>query len=281
MEIVDDVVSVRDRQSAPLAYLPPPSLPIPDEPFAAKHMPDLGHDVKDFKVFSWRLTNWKKLEKKITSPEFDCGGHRWSVPSSPSPPIHLTSFPGAYSYSRSETQTLPPTIPFQFTLITQIQKSPQKRGMLALNSPSSYPTSMTPPYTPSAVSLTHPLLIHLPMALVHKMPIIDSLPKSATGDSLVLANCANCSISKRVISVQPSKMSLPTSPSMSVYSKIPLASYGITLSSNVFLSLHPRIPHTTHQLRFKERDRLRWLEKPRSHLLHEFSSSVSLLYPLF
>ena len=50
-----------------------------DEAFAAKHMPDLGHDVKEFKVYSWKLTNWKKLEKKITSPEFECGGHRWSV----------------------------------------------------------------------------------------------------------------------------------------------------------------------------------------------------------
>lgn len=50
-----------------------------DEAFAAKHMPDLGHDVKEVKVFTWKLTNWKKLEKKITSPEFECGGHRWSV----------------------------------------------------------------------------------------------------------------------------------------------------------------------------------------------------------
>jgi ubiquitin carboxyl-terminal hydrolase 7 len=43
-------------------------------------MPDLGHDVKDFTVYSWRLNNWKKLEKKLTSPEFDCGGHKWSRP---------------------------------------------------------------------------------------------------------------------------------------------------------------------------------------------------------
>ncbi len=50
-----------------------------DESFAAKHMPDLGHEVKEFKVFSWKLTNWKKLEKKITSPEFECGGHKWYV----------------------------------------------------------------------------------------------------------------------------------------------------------------------------------------------------------
>ncbi|KAF9532244.1 hypothetical protein CPB83DRAFT_847503 [Crepidotus variabilis] len=59
---VDDIVSVRDHDA-----------------FAAKHMPDLGHDVKDFKVSTWRLTNWKKLDKKITSPEFECGGHKWRI----------------------------------------------------------------------------------------------------------------------------------------------------------------------------------------------------------
>ena len=48
-----------------------------DEAFAAKHMPELGHDVKEFRVYTWKLTGWKKLEKKLTSPEFDCGGHRW------------------------------------------------------------------------------------------------------------------------------------------------------------------------------------------------------------
>ncbi|KAH9079482.1 ubiquitin carboxyl-terminal hydrolase 5 [Lactarius deliciosus] len=59
---VDEPVSVRDHEA-----------------FAAKHMPDLGHDVKEFRVFSWKLTGWKKLEKKLTGPEFDCGGHRWRI----------------------------------------------------------------------------------------------------------------------------------------------------------------------------------------------------------
>jgi ubiquitin carboxyl-terminal hydrolase 7 len=51
-----------------------------DEAFAAKHMPELGHDVRNFKVFTWRLSNWKKLEKKLTSPDFECGGHKWYAP---------------------------------------------------------------------------------------------------------------------------------------------------------------------------------------------------------
>ncbi|KAF9643693.1 cysteine proteinase [Thelephora ganbajun] len=50
-----------------------------DEAFAAKHMPDLGHDVKEFQVFHWKLQGWKKLERKLTSPEFDCGGHKWRI----------------------------------------------------------------------------------------------------------------------------------------------------------------------------------------------------------
>ena len=81
---VEEIVSVNDRA---YPYLPCVALStsslwwsvLLDEAFAAKHMPDLGHDVKEFKVFGWKLANWKKLEKKITSPEFECGGHRWSV----------------------------------------------------------------------------------------------------------------------------------------------------------------------------------------------------------
>ncbi|CAE6431473.1 unnamed protein product [Rhizoctonia solani] len=59
---VDEPVSVRDHEA-----------------FAAKQLPDLGHEVEDFQVYTWRLTKWRQLEKKITSPEFDCGGHRWRI----------------------------------------------------------------------------------------------------------------------------------------------------------------------------------------------------------
>ena len=77
---IDEVVSVRDRQlhiSLRVYVLICCRHHSTDEAFSAKHMPDLGHDVKDFKVFSWRLSNWRKLEKKLTSPEFECGGHKW------------------------------------------------------------------------------------------------------------------------------------------------------------------------------------------------------------
>ena len=147
-----------------------------------------------------------------------------------------TLFPGVFSCSRSETQTRLPMIPFRCTLTTRTRKSPPKVGMPAPNSPSSYPTSMTPPYIPSAVSLTHVSFVRPPMALVHKMPIIDSLPRSATGGSLASVSYGNYSMSKKVTSARQSRTSLLMSPCTSVYSKIPLASCGIILSSNVSLT---------------------------------------------
>ncbi|KAG8878853.1 hypothetical protein FRB98_005967 [Tulasnella sp. 332] len=49
------------------------------ESFAAKHMPDLGHEIADFKHYSWRPAKWRTLDKKITSSEFVCGGHKWRI----------------------------------------------------------------------------------------------------------------------------------------------------------------------------------------------------------
>jgi len=78
-------ISVLDRESFPwspyttclsLAHPHPP-----DDAFAAKHIPHLGYTVKESKVFHWRAQGWKKLEGKLTSPEFSCGGHKWCVPS--------------------------------------------------------------------------------------------------------------------------------------------------------------------------------------------------------
>ncbi|EJU05407.1 ubiquitin carboxyl-terminal hydrolase 5 [Dacryopinax primogenitus] len=47
--------------------------------FALKHMQDLGYDVEDFKVYTWKLTKWRSLDRRLTSPEFECGGHRWRI----------------------------------------------------------------------------------------------------------------------------------------------------------------------------------------------------------
>lgn len=76
---VEEIVSVKDRtytfstQYRARSH----SVGFVDDAFAAKHMPDLGHEVKEFVVYHWTIHNWKKLEKKITSQEFECGGHKW------------------------------------------------------------------------------------------------------------------------------------------------------------------------------------------------------------
>ncbi|KAJ7479625.1 TRAF-like protein, partial [Mycena latifolia] len=31
------------------------------------------------RVYTWRLKNWKKLDKKLRSAEFECGGHKWRI----------------------------------------------------------------------------------------------------------------------------------------------------------------------------------------------------------
>jgi ubiquitin carboxyl-terminal hydrolase 7 len=40
-------------------------------------MPDLGQEIDDFRVFHWRLKNYREKDKRICSPEFECGGHKW------------------------------------------------------------------------------------------------------------------------------------------------------------------------------------------------------------
>jgi len=77
---IDEVVSVRDRKLLPFCCTSLRScrhLHLADEAFSAKHMPDLGHDVKDFKVSTWRLNTGGNWKRTLVSPEFDCGGHKW------------------------------------------------------------------------------------------------------------------------------------------------------------------------------------------------------------
>lgn len=50
------------------------------EAFAAKHMPDLGQEVDDFQVQTWKIENWSQQGKRLQGPEFSCGGHKWCVP---------------------------------------------------------------------------------------------------------------------------------------------------------------------------------------------------------
>jgi len=47
------------------------------EAFASKHLSDMGEEVEDFTVFTWNLSDYRRMDKKTTSPEFSCGGHKW------------------------------------------------------------------------------------------------------------------------------------------------------------------------------------------------------------
>ncbi|KAG7531294.1 hypothetical protein FFLO_04472 [Filobasidium floriforme] len=49
------------------------------EAFAAKHMPDLGQEVDDFQVQTWKIENWSQQGKRLQGPEFSCGGHKWRI----------------------------------------------------------------------------------------------------------------------------------------------------------------------------------------------------------
>ncbi|SCV67019.1 BQ2448_5665 [Microbotryum intermedium] len=47
--------------------------------FANKHLTDMGEEVHDFKVFTWKLSDYRRADKRLLSPEFSCGGHKWNV----------------------------------------------------------------------------------------------------------------------------------------------------------------------------------------------------------
>ena len=48
-----------------------------EQAFGAKNLADLGQEAEDFAVFHWSVTNWTHLDKRLTSPVFECGGHKW------------------------------------------------------------------------------------------------------------------------------------------------------------------------------------------------------------
>ena len=106
------------RHSLPITYTVPHP---PDEAFADKYMPNLGHTVKETKVFHWKVQGWKKLEEKLASPEFSCGGHKWYAHLGHNGISHLhnpeTHSGGYYSY-HSAFPTPLQTRAFRFTSFT-------------------------------------------------------------------------------------------------------------------------------------------------------------------
>jgi len=59
----EEIPPVTDHQAILKKYLP--------------EIPDL--ETADSTVFTWSITNWKQLEKKVHSQVFQCGGHPWKI----------------------------------------------------------------------------------------------------------------------------------------------------------------------------------------------------------
>jgi len=182
------------------------------EAFSAKHMPDLGHDVKDFKVFSWRLSNWRKLEKKLTSPEFECGGHKWRIllfpfGNSNAPPNDTVSVYLDYAEPKKAPEGWHACA--QFALVIS-----------NIHDPTVYTVSRAYLYYPSRLK---------PSRCDSQTLTIVSSRRSAIGVLLDSASCVNYLTCRKGILDRPSKRSLQSSQSMFGCWRIPRAFSGITL----------------------------------------------------
>ncbi|PVF96521.1 cysteine proteinase [Serendipita vermifera] len=47
--------------------------------FMQTHLPDLGPEVEDTQIFTWKITSWSSLPNRTNSTDFLCGGHKWNV----------------------------------------------------------------------------------------------------------------------------------------------------------------------------------------------------------
>lgn len=54
-----------------------PALDFADTAFANKHLSDMGEETEDFTVFTWPISEYRRQDKKVLSPEFSCAGHKW------------------------------------------------------------------------------------------------------------------------------------------------------------------------------------------------------------
>lgn len=48
-------------------------------PFANRHLSDMGIPVEDFGAFTWRVDKYHGQAKRLTSPDFEVGGHKWNI----------------------------------------------------------------------------------------------------------------------------------------------------------------------------------------------------------
>jgi hypothetical protein len=111
------------------------------EAFAAKYMPDLGQEIEDFQVQTWRISGWSQSSKRLVGADFGCGGHKWYVST------------GASSSSLKATPTGNQTTWCRSTSTTPTPNQHQRAGTPAPSSPS---RSRIPTILPSSPSLVIP-----------------------------------------------------------------------------------------------------------------------------
>jgi hypothetical protein len=115
-----------------------------DEAYAAKAMPDLGLEIEDFQAQTWRIENWSKQGKRLTGPEFSCGGHKWQVGLVSR--MHIADITGvSFSFPKAMPMDNRTTWS-RYTWITPTLNQHQKDGTHVLNSVSPSPTLGNPPY---------------------------------------------------------------------------------------------------------------------------------------
>ncbi len=171
-----------------------------DEAFAAKYMPDLAQDVKDFKVFEWPLSNWKKLEKKLTSPEFECGGHKWWVVSVMVMAVYITH-PQLCDFRRIllfpfGNSNAPPND----TVSVYLDYAEPKKSPEGWHACAQFALVISNPNDPTIYTVSRECMfscLQILSYIIQQMPTIVSLPRNVTGGSRDFVNFASSSQHRR------------------------------------------------------------------------------------
>lgn len=233
---VDEIVSVRDRTPTVLFLSgrhAPTGRPA-DDAFAAKYMPDLGHDVKEFQVHSWRINNWKKLEKKITSQEFECGGHRWcactdvTLPSYFTNPSHVHRRILLFPFGNSNA-------PPNDTVSIYLDYANPKGVPEGWHACAQFALVISNIHDPTIYTVSrkcwHSEYMYMLLNFGKQTHIIASLPRNATGGSRGSASCESSSLLKKDTHGQPSRTTPRRFPYLCGFWRTQLVFSGITLSS--------------------------------------------------
>lgn len=119
----------------------------------------MGEETEDFTVFTWPISDYRRQDKKVTSPEFSCAGHKWCVvglvEDTPTPQADafctLARWTGIFCCSQWATRTGKQMTWCRSTSTTAIRRRP-KDGMCARSSLWPSPTLQIRRFTSRAVS---------------------------------------------------------------------------------------------------------------------------------